>query len=91
MHCRYLCAKQYIINTMKIYPLLLSLLCSSAMCAETLHLSTPSTSLVLDATPGNRLSLLHYGARVTDADIKISTEASTPTLPTASIPSMKPP
>lgn len=70
MHCRYLCAKQYIINTMKIYPLLLSLLCSSAMCAETLHLSTPSTSLVLDATPGNRLSLLHYGARVTDADIK---------------------
>ncbi len=55
---------------MKIYPLLLSLLCSSAMCAETLHLSTPSTSLVLDATPGNRLSLLHYGGRVTDADIK---------------------
>lgn len=30
----------------------------------TLHIDTRNTSLILDATPGKRLTLLHYGARI---------------------------
>lgn len=37
--------------------------------AETVNISTPNTSLVLDAEKGGKLRILHYGNRLSDADI----------------------
>lgn len=36
---------------------------------EIINIATPSTSLVLDATQGQPLKIMHYGDRMTDADI----------------------
>lgn len=44
--------------------------------AETVAVSTPSTSLVLDATPGETLQILYYGAAVSDADVAATVAAS---------------
>lgn len=40
-----------------------------ASTAETLHITTPATSLVLDATKGAPLKFLHYGSKISDSDI----------------------
>lgn len=43
--------------------------------AETLHVATPATSLVLDATEGQPLKYVYYGARLSDADVQAMTES----------------
>lgn len=43
--------------------------------AETVNISTPNTSLVLDAEKGGKLRILHYGNRLSDADIANLSEA----------------
>ena len=43
-------------------------LCSS-IAAETVDISTPHTSLILDATEGQELKQLYYGDRLTAADL----------------------
>ena len=49
---------------------LLSLVASPALVnAEIINLSTPSTSLVLDATNGQPLRFLYYGEKIADSDI----------------------
>ena len=40
------------------------------MLAETVHISTPSTSLVLKADKGKELRFYHYGDRMSDRDVK---------------------
>ena len=42
---------------------------SNGLKAEILNLTTPNTSLVLDATKGQPLRILHYGDRVNDRDM----------------------
>ena len=37
--------------------------------AETVHITTPSSSLVLDATPGEKLRLVHFGSPAGTEDI----------------------
>lgn len=54
---------------MKYPATLLFMFCAASLSAETLHVATPASSLVLDATPGQKLSLVHYGTPVSDADI----------------------
>ena len=41
----------------------------ATVAAEIVNISTPRTSLVLDAEKGGALKILHYGDRLTDADI----------------------
>lgn len=48
--------------------------------AETLHVSTPSTSLVLEATQGNPLKFMYYGDRLTDADADALSSAGAPAM-----------
>ncbi len=43
--------------------------------AETVNISTPNTSLVLDAEKGGKLRILHYGNRLSDADIATLSDA----------------
>lgn len=43
--------------------------------AETVNISTPNTSLVLDAEKGGKLRILHYGNRLSDADIATHSDA----------------
>ena len=38
--------------------------------AESVHISTPGTSLLLDADKGKKLRHLYYGGKLTDADVK---------------------
>lgn len=37
--------------------------------AEIVNVSTPNTSLILDANKGGKLKIMHYGERLSDADI----------------------
>lgn len=37
--------------------------------AENIHISTPNTSLVLDANKGESLKILHYGEKISDVDL----------------------
>lgn len=37
--------------------------------AENIHISTPNTSLVLDANKGENLKILHYGEKISDVDL----------------------
>lgn len=43
--------------------------------AEIVNISTPNTSLILDAEKGGALKIMHYGERVSDADIANLKEA----------------
>ncbi len=43
--------------------------------AKTVNISTPNTSLVLDAEKGGKLRILHYGNRLSDADIATLSDA----------------
>ena len=54
-----------------------SLLCVLPMAAERLHVSTPSTSLVLDANKGDQLKFLYYGKALKGADLDNFTAAGT--------------
>lgn len=40
----------------------------NAILAELVHISTPSTSMVLDATEGKPLQFLYYGDAIADAE-----------------------
>ena len=50
--------------------LLLAAIAASGVSAENVHVSTPGSSLLLDATPGKQLDILYYGARLADADVQ---------------------
>ena len=39
------------------------------MWAETLHVATPGTSLVIDASKGDKAKFLYYGEKLSDADV----------------------
>ena len=58
---------------MKLFSLLLSLgtvFIPLGMNAEIINLSTPNTSMVLDATKGQPLRILHYGDKINDKDLE---------------------
>ena len=63
---------------MKIQIFTLSLLCASALGAsgEVLDISTPSTSLVLNAVEGSPLKIVYYGERLAPADLNAIHEAT---------------
>lgn len=42
--------------------------------AESVCVSTPTTSLVVDATKGKELTFMYYCARISDADLKTLSE-----------------
>lgn len=46
------------------------MLAATGISAETVDISTPSTSLLLDATEGSPLKILYYGAHLDDTDSK---------------------
>lgn len=48
--------------------------------AETVHVSTPATSLVLKADKGKELKFYHYGDKLTDADVKSMVSSSAPSV-----------
>lgn len=48
--------------------------------AENVHIATPKTSLVLDATEGAPLRFLYYGATLADTDIDNLRNAGAPNL-----------
>ncbi|MCM1067903.1 MAG: alpha-galactosidase [Muribaculaceae bacterium] len=50
---------------------ILSALCLAAVlpAAAQLHVGTPGTSLLLDATPGEKFSFVYYGAPLAEADV----------------------
>ena len=56
-------------NKKKLLMLAGALALCCGMAAETVEISTPHTSLVLDATKGQELKQLHYGDRLTAADL----------------------
>ena len=49
-----------------------------AAVAETVHISTPKTSLVLDATKGNELKFIYYGNALSGNDLNNVVEAGAP-------------
>lgn len=60
----------------------LAMLCAFTLAAETVHVITPATSLVLDATKGKKLRHIYYGARLDDktADVRTLRDAGAPSL-----------
>ncbi len=54
--------------TPKLLSAITAFCCSLTVFAQ-VHVSTYKTSLVLDAVPGQRLNILYYGDRLSDADI----------------------
>lgn len=48
-----------------------------AMSADLINVSTPATSLVLDATKGEPLKILHYGSKLNSKDMEAFKSAST--------------
>ncbi len=48
--------------------------------AETVHISTPNTSLVLDATKGEQPNFLYYGNSLSGSDLQNLKDAGTPQL-----------
>ena len=51
-----------------------------AASAEAVHISTPGTSLVVEATEGQPLKFMYYGDRLTDTDLSLI-HISEPTRP----------
>ena len=45
-----------------------AMVCAGAH-AEWVHMSTPSSSLLLDAPDGGNLRIMHYGSPLTDSDL----------------------
>ncbi|MDE6695563.1 MAG: alpha-galactosidase [Muribaculaceae bacterium] len=56
------------------------LACTFASSAETVHISTPKTSLVVDANKGEQPRFLYYGNALTSSDIQSLKDAGTPYL-----------
>ncbi len=48
---------------------LLALLAPASLCAEVVHVATPGTSLVLDATEGQPVQILYYGDALSQSDV----------------------
>lgn len=48
---------------------LLALLAPAGLCAEVVHVATPGTSLVLDATEGQPVQILYYGDALSQSDV----------------------
>ena len=55
-----------------------AMLATMPLCAENIHIGTPGSSLVLDATQGKPLKFLYYGNALSDADIANLGAAGTP-------------
>lgn len=49
---------------------ILAAVCPQLLIAEMVHISTPSTSMVLDATEGTPLKFIYYGDRLNDSDAR---------------------
>ncbi|MCM1449156.1 MAG: alpha-galactosidase [Clostridiales bacterium] len=50
-------------------PLMAAMLAPGSLSAETVHVSTPTTSYVLEAEPGYSLNQRYYGSRLSDAEV----------------------
>ncbi|MCC8117688.1 MAG: alpha-galactosidase [Bacteroidales bacterium] len=59
---------------------LLAMLAPAALMAETVHISTPGTSMVLDATVGQPLQIVYYGEALSPADIEALPNTGAPKL-----------
>lgn len=64
-------------NKKKIIGLLASCAFSVALSAENVTVATPSTSLVVEATKGQELKFVYYGARLSSADQRYLGDAGT--------------
>ena len=54
----------------RLFPIVLGVLMTGSVNAEIINLSTPNTSLVLDANEGQPLRVLHYGNKISDSEIE---------------------
>ena len=68
-------------NKKKLMMLAGTLVFCCGMAAETVEISTPHTSLVLDATNGQELKQLYYGDRLAAADPPASTTQAAHSMP----------
>ena len=60
--------------TKKLFITAVSALMASAAWADVINITTPHTSMVLNAEKGARVTYLYYGTRVSDADANRSEE-----------------